>query len=164
VVCTLGPSCLKKTSDSSLAEYDNANSSNNQVCNNLEFIFSSIGCSWTFYDTFCSGIVSGPIDNLNQGITRRARKAEKIVQKEILQKIVDTQQEFNNKRKCIDFEQKECDRKTSESQPTTAPIKKKNIENRTTAFKTGDCLDHVLADNYSGVCPHGGTVLGGYVR
>jgi hypothetical protein len=57
------PSCLKKTSDSLLEEYDDArNESDDQVYNKLESLFPVIGCPWTFYNSICIGIVLGPVD------------------------------------------------------------------------------------------------------
>jgi hypothetical protein len=38
------PSCLKKTSDSLLEEYDDANESDDQVYDKLESLFPVIGC------------------------------------------------------------------------------------------------------------------------
>jgi hypothetical protein len=110
------------------------------------------------YNSFCGGIVLVPVDvtGTNQDISTRARKAENIVWKEAKQKNANALQEFSNKRRCIQFEQNERDRETAQSQLTTAPIRKKVFEIRTTAFKNGDRVD-VLADNSPGKCSHGGT-------
>jgi hypothetical protein len=94
----------------------------------LESLFPVIGCPWTFYNSFCGGIVLGPVDvsgTSNQDISTRARKAENIVWKKVKQKNADALQEFSNKRRCIQFEQKESNRETAQSQLTTAPIRKK---------------------------------------
>jgi hypothetical protein len=152
------PSCLEKTSDALLEEYDDANKSDDQVYGKLESLFPIIGCPWTFYNSFCGGIVLVPVDvtGTNQDISTRARKAENIVRKEAKQKNADALQEFSNKRWCIQFEQNERDREYAQSQLTTAPIRKKVFEIRTTAFKNGDRVD-VLPDNSPGKCSHGGT-------
>jgi hypothetical protein len=120
------PSCLKKTWDSLQEEYDDANKSDDQVYDKLESLFPVIGCPWTFYNSFCGGIVLVPVDvsGTNQDISTRARKAENIVRKEAKQKNADALQELSNKRRCIQFEQNERDQETAQSQLTTAPIQK----------------------------------------
>jgi hypothetical protein len=70
-----------KTLDSLLGEYDRANSSNQQVCNKMEFVFPVIDCPWTFYNRFYSKIVLGPIDNSNQDITIRQAKQKRLSRK-----------------------------------------------------------------------------------
>jgi hypothetical protein len=108
------------------------------------------------YSSFCGGIVLGPVDvtGTNQDISTRARKAENIVRKEAKQKNAEALQEFSNKRRCIQFDQ--SDRNCAQSQLTSAPIRKKVFEIRTTAFENGDRVD-VLPDNSPGKCSHGGT-------
>jgi hypothetical protein len=67
----------KKTSDSLLEEYDDANESDDQVYDKLESLFPVIGCPWMFYNSFCGGIVLGPVDAVtgtNQDISTRARR------------------------------------------------------------------------------------------
>jgi hypothetical protein len=121
------PSCLEKTSDALLEEYDDANESDDQVYNKLESLFPIIGYPLTFYYSFCDGIVLVPVDvtGTNQDISTRARKAENIVRKEAKQKNADALQEFSNKRRCIQFEHNKRDQETAQSQLTTAPIRKK---------------------------------------
>jgi hypothetical protein len=108
------PSCLKKhrkTSDSLLEDYDDANESDDQVYDKLESLFPVIGCPWRLYYSFCGGIVLGPVDvtGTNQDISTRARNAESIVRKEAKQKDSDALQEFSNKRRCIQFKQNKRD-------------------------------------------------------
>jgi hypothetical protein len=121
------PSCLEKTSDALLEEYDDANKSDDQVYDELESLFPIIGCPWMFYNSFCGGIVLVSVDvtGTNQDISTSARKAENVVRKEAKQKNADALQEFSNKRRCIQFEQNERNRETAQSQLTTAPIQKK---------------------------------------
>jgi hypothetical protein len=95
-------SCLEKTSDLLLEEYNNSNKSDDQVYKRLESIFPVIGCLLMLYNSFCGEIVFGSLDvSTIQDITARARKEEKIVLKEAKQKNADAQQEFSNKRRCI---------------------------------------------------------------
>lgn len=77
----------------------------------LECLFPVIGCPLNFRSTFCTS--SSPIGSTNEDVITRARKAEKIVQKEAKEKNAKALQEFSNKRRCIEFEQKERDRETS---------------------------------------------------
>jgi hypothetical protein len=109
------PSCVEKTSDALLEEYDDTNESDDQVYDKLESLFPIIGCPWTFYNSFCGGIVLVTVDitGTNQDISTRARKAKNIVRKEAKQKNPGALQDFSNQRRCIQLKQNERDRETA---------------------------------------------------
>jgi hypothetical protein len=71
-------SCLEKTSDLLLEEYDNSNESDDQVYKRLESLFPVIGCPLTFYNSFCGEIVFGSLDVSSiQDITAQGPERQK---------------------------------------------------------------------------------------